>query len=357
MCNLRSLVPSFALVPLFILAAGCGSEGGDPLSPEETAVASSADTASLDCLGGALTDGVCQPFAIASGQQRPFALALDGNRVYFSATTFYQINSTSILGGPPVTLASGGATVASPSGVAVTGGYVLWATEADGKIWRAAPGSFSPDPVAIATGQSTPLNLVTDGVYAYWTNYGNGTVARVKVRPGASDGVETVASGLTHPWGLAVHAGHAYVADAGNGSSGGSISAIDLASLALTTLASGGSPRGVAADDSAVYFADNYNGTINKVPVAGGAVTALASGQNQPVGLLVDAQYVTWTSYGGGFVARTGLGGGAVTTLATAQRHPISITEDAQALYWVNDEWDTTVCAAPPCGAVMKLAS
>src|SRR5262245_12621861 len=125
------------------------------------AVAATPGWAGSDCLGGAIRAGVCQPFSLTVGQQRPFGLAVDGMSVYWTGTVAYQVNRTSVNGGPVETLAEG-AEALGPAGVAVRAGFVFWAAEGGGTVWRSAPGSFAPEPVAIATGQAGPHSLATD---------------------------------------------------------------------------------------------------------------------------------------------------------------------------------------------------
>jgi hypothetical protein len=85
------------------------------------------------------------------------------------------------------------------------------------------------------------------------------------------------------------------------------------------------------------------NGTVNEMPIGGGPVTALATGQNNPVSLAVDANDVYWTNYAptqpfppGGTVNRVPLGGGSVTAIAGQQNYPGSVAVDSTRVYWGN---------------------
>jgi hypothetical protein len=72
-----------------------------------------------------------------------------------------------------------------------------------------------------------------------------------------------------------------------------------------TILASGqNNPHGIAIDAANIYWTTNYTGTVMKVPIGGGTPTTLASGQNSPARIAVDATSVYWTNYGDGTVMR-----------------------------------------------------
>jgi hypothetical protein len=109
--------------------------------------------------------------------------------------------------------------------------------------------------------------------------------------------------------------------------------------LAITT-----HPIGIAVDSNAVYFTDcagNGAGSVKKVPLDGGAVTVLASGQECPSGIAVDSSSVYWADVGtdaGGGVRKVGLDGGTVQSLAEGRPGPAFVAVDASSVYWVERE-------------------
>jgi hypothetical protein len=319
--------------------------GGEPVA---VALSALDGTCQQDCLGGACVDGQCQPVQIAGGASRPWFLAVDGIDVFFTAATSWTASRTSLLGGPTTRVAIG------TTGIAVGGGWVVTAAEGSGEIRRAAPDSSQPDSsppdgVVIASGQDQPVGVATDGRFVYWTNYGDGTVARIHVRPTEGELPEVLASGLNHPEPIVLRAGVAYVGGADG------VSRVDIASHMMTRFASGSLVLALATDSSSVYWADFYAGTLMKAPLGGGPPVHLVGGQDQPGGLVVDDAHLFWTTYYGGTVMRSDLDGQNLTTMADGQIRPLSLAQDATALYWVMDRWDLD-CAMPPCGGVMKLA-
>jgi sugar lactone lactonase YvrE len=87
---------------------------------------------------------------------------------------------------------------------------------------------------------------------------------------------------------------------------------------------------------------------------AGRCIVTLASGQNAPDNIVVDAASVYWTNaanFGEGAVMKVPLGGGPLTTLAASQSFPMGLAVDATSVYWTTFDWTTdgegTVMKAP----------
>jgi hypothetical protein len=122
----------------------------------------------------------------------------------------------------------------------------------------------------------------------------------------------------------------------------GAVSPTNLASTQAT-------PFGVAADASYVYWCNTSGTSVVKVPVGGGSSVAIASSQKNPSQILVDSTGIYWTNRGdpdsgfpGYYLAGTGsvmylpLGGGTPIAFATGQNDPVRIVSDANNIYWVN---------------------
>jgi len=90
----------------------------------------------------------------------------------------------------------------------------------------------------------------------------------------------------------------------------------------LTALALGvrvGSPWAIAVDTTYVYWGDVDARAIRRVPKVGGASRTLASGEEQVMAVVVDGSYLFWTANGqdGGRVRRLLRAGGTPATVTT----------------------------------------
>ncbi len=108
-----------------------------------------------------------------------------------------------------------------------------------------------------------------------------------------------------------------------------------------TTLASGeNSPGSLALDAANVYWTVTAQsspvsgGAVMKLPLAGGAPTTLVSGLSTPKGIAVQGANVYWVEgLEDGAVKTVPVNGGTPTMLA-AEQWPIAIAADAESLYW-----------------------
>ena len=108
--------------------------------------------------------------------------------------------------------------------------------------------------------------------------------------------------------------------------------------------------RDISVAGSGVYWIDSGNKALNSVPLAGGAVTALASGLplpsdlGVPVAMTVTGAHAYWTEPGNvvgcclrlgtGSVKRIPLAGGTATTIASGLDRPGGVDVDAETVAW-----------------------
>jgi len=171
--------------------------------------------------------------------------------------------------------------------------------------------------------------------------------------------VTTLADDLDNPIALAVDSTHVYWVEpgatattaTGKATMTGSVASVPIAGGAVVTLASGqAAPFALAVDGTNVYwtnqaaageFLGTASGTVMQVPRRGGARVTLAATQAQPQNITVLGATVYWTNRGlstdpdeTGYVMKVPIGGGAVTTLAKAGIFPLAIAASGAELYW-----------------------
>jgi hypothetical protein len=169
---------------------------------------------------------------------------------------------------------------------------------------------------------------------------------------------------------IAVDATSVYWTDA----CAGAVMKVPLAGGAVTTLASSPGASSLAIDATNVYFSDGYEGDdagVRSVPLQGGPVTALSTGIAGVGGLVVDAARIYWVQ--GNAVVSMPLGGGGPTTLATGtfgigDGTPQALVGGAGRLLWDNDgslmgtsthggATSSRAIDVPPAGYLGPLAS
>jgi hypothetical protein len=156
----------------------------------------------------------------------------------------------------------------------------------------------------------------------------------------------TLASSITKPYGIAIDSAYVYFTDNG----AGSVYKVPLAGGTLVQLATGqGGATGVAVDTAGDVF-----WTLN---VAGGAIMKLASGATTPTTLAsqpnaywlaTDSTNVFWTiGNSNTSIMKIGVGGGTATAIVSGQSWPWGIVLDATNAYWGTFQNNDGVWKAP----------
>jgi hypothetical protein len=288
-----------------------------------------------------------EPEILARDQAFPVRLAIDGETLYFAnrggpTEPSGAVLSLPKLGGVPEIIAE---MQVSPSSIAVLDGTVYWSTIGN----PAAPGAirwWSPGgAVASVSPIDQPIDVAPDADGVYWIERITGALVwapwggaaqtlasdllapirlldggdrifaveegpeeaeqqgRVRAWSKRDHAEETIAAGLARPQAAALHGGELFVTCSGDGT----VKAVQLADRSERVLATGQDmPWGIAVDAVNVYFTNrpgtpecnSDEGTLNSVPIAGGPVKTLASGLRCPSTIAVDDTGVYWVVNG-----------------------------------------------------------
>ena len=237
------------------------------------------------------------PASIATGLVDPAQFTIDATNAYWTEVGNSGDGSVKykpLAGGAVTTLASG---LSYPDGIAVDANNVYFAEENGGNIkYIPLSGGGTGCTVSItvdSTGAITGATLVAGGS-GYTNNEVLNVGTTVPVGGALAQVTVTASGGVVTAVTLTSNTGSAYAA----GTLSTSVNGIPLA-VGLH------SPQYVAVDASSVYFTElgtwnsaaglrNSDGTVNKVPKAGGSVVQLATKLDEPQTIAVDATNIYW---------------------------------------------------------------
>jgi hypothetical protein len=185
------------------------------------------------------------------------------------------------------------------TGTAGAGGGTAGATGGAGGGGNVDAGC-AVSPTVLASGQSSPTSIVSDGTHVYWTN--TGTVRSVMKVPVTGGTPVAVATGLRQPGYLAVDATNAYWTDQATTFPDGTI--LMSAPLDGSAGVDGGAPTVLVASAIAllqfvvaggnIYY---FNGsTLTVITTAGAAVRTLTPSSTNAVNATADAANLYWTN-------------------------------------------------------------
>ncbi|WFB09936.1 beta-propeller fold lactonase family protein [Streptomyces sp. LX-29] len=199
--------------------------------------------------------------------------------------------------------------------------------------------SLMADPVTVTVGTG-PASIAfrPDGLRAYVTNSGSGTVSVIDPATNTVSATVTVGTG---PWGVAVHPDgtRAYVTN----STAGTVSVINTATNTVTaTVTVGTTPRGVALtpDGTRAYVANSGSGTVSVINTATNTVTATVTVGTGPWGVAVhpDGTRAYVTNSTAGTVSVISTASNTVTATVTVGTTPrgVALTPDGTRAYVAN---------------------
>lgn len=207
-----------------------------------------------------------------------------------------------------------------------------------------ANGDFSfPKPIASGATYTVTVKTQPAGSYCSVRN-GTGTVDSSSVTSVAvvcNRGVVALATGQRSPGAIAIDATNVYWANAGDGT----VMKVPLAGGTPVVLASQqDSPSALAVDANNVYFANWDSGTLMKVPLVGGPITFITTGSS-PTAMLAVPQPVTngepvskiyWTNAGEGAVRDILSSGASPGLIASKQTMPNAIAVCGAQVFWTD---------------------
>lgn len=190
----------------------------------------------------------------------------------------------------------------------------------------------------IASSQSYPDAIAVDATNLYWADSHAGTVAKC-ANQGCSDNPTVLASGQ---WGMSpmtVDSINVYWGTRIQNQNHGPLMrcAIEGCAGNPTTVVASADPNAMHADGTSIYWTDT-SGQVLKCAPDGSALTVLASAQNSPASIAVNAANVYWANVGDGTIVTCAIGGcnGSPTVLGSGTSLS-QVAIDGAHIYWTTN--------------------
>jgi hypothetical protein len=278
------------------------------------------------CLGGACQDGACQPIVVGKFVM-PQSLGLAQGSLYVGSCEKPAIAKIPVGGGAVTTAVSSTHCVFLMS---IVGDTIYWADDTD---VYASPLAAPATPKHLVPNSNSELFFAASPSHVYWYSFDTVAMTQALMRvPTAGGPPENVAPDAQVN-DLITDATHAYWADQGGVHSiphAGGASKVLYTNSVLDVLA-------IGVDADSLYIGDTQG--VRRQPLAGGAPTMLADASFVDA-IAVDATHVYWADQGDGSLAKVPRGGGATTVVATGQTFDMGMRlfVDDQAVYWIADQ-------------------
>lgn len=219
-----------------------------------------------------------------------------------------------------------------------------------------SPGNQCVQPFAIVSGEQDPRGITTDDDSLFWT-----LDSGAAVKSSAKDGSEPLVLANVSAWAVQVDKQDAFWTAHTTGEvmkaakDGTDVDA--TGAPAPIVLASGQQdPRGLALDQTHVYWTDVSGDAVRRVSKEGGTIEELATKQSSPRDVFVHGDYVYWTNSASGTVLEDGSvhrvlkTGGTVEPVAAGLNAPWAIFVDDTHVYWTSYTEQGAVMRAPKAG-------
>ncbi len=297
---------------------------------------------------GACSFGHCVT-VLAKGVSSSLGVAVDATSLYYTSPADGKVYSMPLAGGTPVSLTTSGQ---SPSAYDITlvGGTLFWSTYNSGGILKVPVTGGAALPVF--SGGQVIQGIANDGTSVYWAdeyaskiqtaNIASGVVQTLEPQPDA--GVPDGGAIVTSPTPVVVDANHIYWGNVGATASVYQANKDGSNPMALITGVNPSNGSWLAVDSTNVYYTVFNTGAVLSVPIGGGTVTTLSTGESQPGPIVSDSTALYWKVTGA--IRKYPKAGGPATTLANCANlstvsagqcsSPNRLTVDATYVYWTD---------------------